>query len=68
VADLEFVLAVRDQFPPLLIRAVHHGLAAAYAVLGQENQAAEAKRKSGLDAVPASAPAAGSWTAGGWCR
>ena len=53
VADLEFVLAVRDQFPPMLLRAVHHGLAAAYAVLGHDEQAAEALRKSGLGAAPA---------------
>jgi glyoxylase-like metal-dependent hydrolase (beta-lactamase superfamily II) len=53
VADLEFVLAVRDQFPPMLLRAAHHGLAAAYAVLGQDDQAAEAERKSGLGAAPA---------------
>jgi glyoxylase-like metal-dependent hydrolase (beta-lactamase superfamily II) len=53
VADLEFVLAVQDQFPPMLLRAVHHGLAAAYAVLGQDDQAAEAMRKSGLGAAPA---------------
>ena len=51
VADLEFVLAVRDQFPLLLMRAVHHGLAAAYAVLGQDDQAAEAARRSGLGAA-----------------
>src|SRR3981081_4036146 len=31
VDDLEFVLAVRDQFPASMIRAVHHGLAAAHA-------------------------------------
>ena len=53
VADLEFVLAVRDQFPPMLLRAAHHGLAAAYAVLGQDDQAAEAERKSGLGGAPA---------------
>ncbi len=53
VADLEFVLAVRDQFPPMLLRAVHHGLAAAYAAAGQADQAAEAERKSGLGAAPA---------------
>ncbi len=53
VADLEFVLAVADQFPPMLLRAVYHGLAAAYAVLGRDDQAAEAARKSGLGAVPA---------------
>ena len=53
IADLEFVLAVRDQFPPMLLRAVHHGLAAAHATLGQHDQAAEAERKSGLGAAPA---------------
>jgi glyoxylase-like metal-dependent hydrolase (beta-lactamase superfamily II) len=51
IADLEFVLAVRDQFPPMLLRAAHHGLAAAHAVLGQHDQAAEAERKSGLGAA-----------------
>ncbi len=53
VADLEFVLAVRDQFPPMLLRAAHHGLAAAHAVLGEHDQTAEAMRKSGLGAAPA---------------
>jgi glyoxylase-like metal-dependent hydrolase (beta-lactamase superfamily II) len=52
VADLEFVLAVRDQFPLLLLRAVHRGLAAAYRVLGQDDLAAEASGKSGLDSLP----------------
>jgi glyoxylase-like metal-dependent hydrolase (beta-lactamase superfamily II) len=53
IADLEFVLAVRDQFPPMLLRAAYHGLATAHAVLGQHDQAAEATRKSGLGAAPA---------------
>jgi glyoxylase-like metal-dependent hydrolase (beta-lactamase superfamily II) len=53
VADLEFVLAVRDQFPAMLIRAAYHGLAAAHAVLGHDDQAAEAEHKSGLGAAPA---------------
>ena len=53
VADLEFVLAVRDQFPAMLLRAAHHGLAAAHAMLGQHDQAAEAMRESGLGAAPA---------------
>jgi glyoxylase-like metal-dependent hydrolase (beta-lactamase superfamily II) len=53
VADLEFVLAVRDQFPAMLLRAAYHGLAAAHAVLGHDDQAAEAERKSGLGAAPA---------------
>ena len=53
MADLEFVLAVRDQFPAMLLRAAYHGLAAAHAVLGHDEQAAEAMRKSGLGAAPA---------------
>jgi glyoxylase-like metal-dependent hydrolase (beta-lactamase superfamily II) len=52
VTDLEFVLAVRDQFPLGMIRAVQCGLAAAYAALGKDDQAAEAARKSGLGGVP----------------
>jgi hypothetical protein len=55
LADLEFVLAVRDQFPPMLIRAAYHGLATAYAVLGHDDRAAEAMRKSGLSVAPADA-------------
>ncbi len=54
IADLEFVLAVRDQFPAMLLRAAYHGLAAAHAVLGHDDQAAEAMRKSGLALAPAS--------------
>jgi glyoxylase-like metal-dependent hydrolase (beta-lactamase superfamily II) len=53
VTDLEFVLAVRDQFPAMLMRGAYHGLAAAHAVLGHDDQAAEAMRKSGLSAAPA---------------
>jgi glyoxylase-like metal-dependent hydrolase (beta-lactamase superfamily II) len=52
-ADLEFVLAVRDQFPASLLRAAHHGLAAAYTVLGQPGRAAEAAGRSGLSGAPA---------------
>jgi glyoxylase-like metal-dependent hydrolase (beta-lactamase superfamily II) len=48
VADLEFVLAVRDQFPPLLMRGVYQGLAAAYSALGQEDKAADAAERSGV--------------------
>jgi glyoxylase-like metal-dependent hydrolase (beta-lactamase superfamily II) len=53
VADLEFVLAVRDQFPLGLIRAAYRGLAGAYAALGQDDRAAEALRNSGLGSLPA---------------
>jgi glyoxylase-like metal-dependent hydrolase (beta-lactamase superfamily II) len=52
VADLEFVLAVRDQFPAMLLRAAYHSLAA-HAMLGHDDQATEAMRKSGLGAAPA---------------
>ena len=48
IADLEFVLAVRDQFPVALLRAAYQGLARAYLVLGRQPQAAEALRRSGL--------------------
>lgn len=52
VADLEFVLAVRDQFPASMIRAVHTGLAAAHAALGRPDAAARAAANSGLSATP----------------
>ncbi len=52
IADLEFVLAVRDQFPLQLIRAVYRGLAAAYTALGQDDRAAEALRNAWLDSLP----------------
>ena len=51
IADLEFVLAARDQFPVLLLRAAHQGLARAYRVLGRPQQAAEALRRSGVGPV-----------------
>ena len=64
VQDLEFVLAVRDQFPETLLRAVHHGLATAYAVLGKDDLAAEASRRSGVGSRPAgSQPLFGSYWA-----
>ena len=48
IADLEFVLAVRDQLPVFLLRGAYQGLARAYMVLGRQQQAAEAQRRSGL--------------------
>jgi glyoxylase-like metal-dependent hydrolase (beta-lactamase superfamily II) len=48
IADLELVVSVRDQFPSLLLRAAYQGLARAYAVLGRQEQAADARRRSGL--------------------
>jgi hypothetical protein len=53
IADLEFVLAARDQFPVLLLRAAYQALARAYLVLGRQQQAAEALRRSGLGPAPA---------------
>lgn len=53
VADLEFVLAVRDQFPSPMIRAVHRGLAAAHAALGHGERASQAAASAGLASVPA---------------
>ena len=47
VADLEFVLAVRDQFPPGLLRAVYAGLAAAYEALGRTADAEAARSQAG---------------------
>lgn len=63
IADLEFVLAVRDQFPSNMIRAVYHGLASAYAAAGNDQMAAKAAEASGLSAVPAQASLQFS---GGW--
>jgi glyoxylase-like metal-dependent hydrolase (beta-lactamase superfamily II) len=64
IADLEFVLAVRDQFPSNMIRAVYHGLAAAYAATGQNDLAAKAAANSGLSSAPAEARLqfGGGWT------
>jgi glyoxylase-like metal-dependent hydrolase (beta-lactamase superfamily II) len=56
VADLEFVLAARDQFPVFLLRAAYQGLARAYHVLGRQQQAAEARQRSGLGPAAADGP------------
>jgi glyoxylase-like metal-dependent hydrolase (beta-lactamase superfamily II) len=53
IADLEFVLAVRDQFPGPMIRAVYHGLATAYEAAGKHDQAVRAAADSGLSSAPA---------------
>jgi glyoxylase-like metal-dependent hydrolase (beta-lactamase superfamily II) len=47
VADLEFVLAVRDQFPPGLLRAAYAGLTRAYETLGRTAEAKAARSRSG---------------------
>jgi glyoxylase-like metal-dependent hydrolase (beta-lactamase superfamily II) len=52
VQDLEFVLAVRDQLPGQMIRAVQHALAAAYSALGRDQDAATAAARSGMSAAP----------------
>jgi glyoxylase-like metal-dependent hydrolase (beta-lactamase superfamily II) len=47
VADLEFVLAVKDQFPPGLLRAAYEGLSRAYDLLGRAAEADAARARSG---------------------
>jgi glyoxylase-like metal-dependent hydrolase (beta-lactamase superfamily II) len=56
VADLEFVLAARDQFPVALFRAAYQALARAYMALGRQDQAAEALRRSGLQPTACDQP------------
>jgi glyoxylase-like metal-dependent hydrolase (beta-lactamase superfamily II) len=46
-ADLEFVLAVKDQFPPGLLRAAYEGLSRAYEILGRTREAEAARSRSG---------------------
>jgi len=65
VADLEFVLAVRDQFPSNMIGAVYHGLASAYDAVGKADLAARAAADSGLSSAPAEARLQ---FAGGWAN
>jgi glyoxylase-like metal-dependent hydrolase (beta-lactamase superfamily II) len=65
VSDLEFVLAVRDQLPSMLIRAVYHGLAAAYAATGQTDLSAKAAADSGLVPAP---PEVRLQFGGGWAN
>jgi hypothetical protein len=52
----EFILAVRDQLPVGMLRAAYQGLARAYRVLGRQEQAAEALRRSGLGPAAADRP------------
>ncbi|MEU8175453.1 MBL fold metallo-hydrolase [Microbispora hainanensis] len=47
VADLEFVLMVRDQFPPGFMRPVHAALSRAYELLGRAEDAARARVRGG---------------------
>lgn len=52
VADLEFVLLVKDQFPPGFMRAVYRSLAAAYKVVGREDEVAAMLEQSGPTDIP----------------
>jgi glyoxylase-like metal-dependent hydrolase (beta-lactamase superfamily II) len=56
VADLEFVLAARDQFPVLLLRAAYQSLARALPGARAAAEAAEALRRSGLGPAAADRP------------
>jgi glyoxylase-like metal-dependent hydrolase (beta-lactamase superfamily II) len=56
IADLEFVVAARDQFPVALLRAAYQSLARAYLVLGRQQRAAEAARRSGLGPAATARP------------
>ncbi len=47
VSDLEFVIAVKDQFPAGLIRAARYALAAAYQAVGRGEEAKAALELSG---------------------
>ncbi|WP_170991231.1 MBL fold metallo-hydrolase [Herbidospora galbida] len=49
IADLEFVLAVRDQFPAGFLHAVQWALARAYECAGRPQDALEARRRVGHD-------------------
>lgn len=47
VSDLEFVVAVKDQFPAGFLRAARHALANAYGMVGRDQDAKEALDLSG---------------------
>ncbi|SDL93167.1 MBL fold metallo-hydrolase [Nonomuraea jiangxiensis] len=47
IADLEFVLAVRDQFPPGFMHAVHRSLARGYECAGRTQDALDAQERVG---------------------
>lgn len=50
-ADLEWVLAARDQFPVGLWRSIYRSLAKAYRALDREAEAAEMLRRSGYSSL-----------------
>jgi glyoxylase-like metal-dependent hydrolase (beta-lactamase superfamily II) len=52
VNDLEFVLLLGDRFPVGFRRAAFRGLSKAYDLLGRTQDAADARRKAGLDDEP----------------
>ena len=56
VADLEWVLANREQFPNGLLRSVYRALAKAYTTLGRTAQAHTALERSGYPSLSADEP------------
>ena len=56
IADLELVLASRDQFPGGFLRAAYEGLARAYLVLGRLREASDALQRSGLSGATTDRP------------
>jgi glyoxylase-like metal-dependent hydrolase (beta-lactamase superfamily II) len=56
ITDLEFVLGARDQFPAGFLRAANQGLARAYLVVGRQDAAAEASRRSGVGSATKDRP------------
>ena len=63
VADLEWVLAARDNFPPGTWRGLYRGLAKAYRSLGREDASREMLARSGYPSLAAEVPqfAGDSW-------
>jgi glyoxylase-like metal-dependent hydrolase (beta-lactamase superfamily II) len=56
VADLDWVLQNKEQFPPGLRRSVYRGLARAYATLGREAEARGALTRSGYPSLDSTLP------------
>jgi glyoxylase-like metal-dependent hydrolase (beta-lactamase superfamily II) len=56
VADLQWVLQHRDDFPPGLLRSVYRGLAQAFATLGRGAEASAALTRSGYPSLDPTLP------------
>jgi glyoxylase-like metal-dependent hydrolase (beta-lactamase superfamily II) len=56
IADRELVMTARGKFPVGFLRAAYQALARAYLVLGRQDQAAEAVRRSGLGSAMVDRP------------